>query len=457
LRATAASRACSNETPSPIGEEDAMKPRAATTFVCVLLVTVLGACSSAASPSTSSDSASPASSTEPSVSSASPASSSSAPASGVLGGGPLLVWQLDGLSSADAKTETVFTVDVGSGEKKTIGSIPVNEDTCCPSDVSWSSDHHTAFLFTYRFRAIVDLEAGQVTPPSGLTVAQGLTISHHGDRLAWVDMVTGTSETIVITDLAGHRIARLALPAKAWQTEVTWSPDDTTLLAITQLPLATAQIELAHAIVYCCTVDHGPTATHLLAVPVDGSPIRDLVDNAAEIEADLAAPSPTPPPGVKSFGYSPQSRSFWSTAWSPDGRSIAYVDGACPPSWDYHDRPPCGGKLTLVDVASGQRTVLTVGLTEIGSVSWSPDGQRLAFVATAGDDPSGLYVIDRAGGTPTRLTDADEWAAWSPDGTWLVFRRVTAEPVDGDRANIWIIPATGGNARHIADHAAAGW
>jgi dipeptidyl aminopeptidase/acylaminoacyl peptidase len=57
---------------------------------------------------------------------------------------------------------------------------------------------------------------------------------------------------------------------------------------------------------------------------------------------------------------------------------------------------------------------------------WSPDGDRLAFVAKRGGDDAHrqLYVMPAAGGEPECLTDLKEDVgepAWSPDGTKLVF------------------------------------
>ena len=94
----------------------------------------------------------------------------------------------------------------------------------------------------------------------------------------------------------------------------------------------------------------------------------------------------------------------------------------------------------------------------MASLTWSPDGRRLAFVGTSAKETPGIYLVDPAAGTMTRVTDADEWVGWSPDGTWLVFRRVNPDAPDGtDRVDVWVVPVAGGSPRLIADHAAAGW
>ena len=57
---------------------------------------------------------------------------------------------------------------------------------------------------------------------------------------------------------------------------------------------------------------------------------------------------------------------------------------------------------------------------------WSPDGDRLAFVAKRGDEKARrqLYVMPMGGGEPQRLTELKDDVGepeWSPDGTRLVF------------------------------------
>ena len=124
-----------------------------------------------------------------------------------------MVFQLDGTSSAVATTESVLTVDVGTGQQTKLGSIPVSESTCCPSAVQWSTDHRRAFVSSLVLQAVVDLDTGtlqQIGPPPDGWLDQA--ISRHGDRIARVDEVSGTAESIVVSDLVGHELGRLTLP-----------------------------------------------------------------------------------------------------------------------------------------------------------------------------------------------------------------------------------------------------
>ena len=107
-------------------------------------------------------------------------------------------------------------------------------------------------------------------------------------------------------------------------------------------------------------------------------------------------------------------------AWSPDGRRIAFM------------RLGMGGHVNslgyLWDIyvmnadGSGQRR-LARDTWRLAAPVWSPDGQRLAFVARrAGKDE--LHVVSADGSGERRLTTASRATpAWSPDGRKIAFVR----------------------------------
>ena len=106
---------------------------------------------------------------------------------------------------------------------------------------------------------------------------------------------------------------------------------------------------------------------------------------------------------------------------SPDGRTIAYVRKSKDIMIDKSH-----STIWLVDVASGQQRPLLAGVGSYSSPRWSPDGTRLAYVATEGDSPQ-LYVRWMAGGLPperariTGLPDSPDSIAWSPDGRRIAY------------------------------------
>ena len=74
----------------------------------------------------------------------------------------------------------------------------------------------------------------------------------------------------------------------------------------------------------------------------------------------------------------------------PDGAQVAYVRAG----YDIMtDRPR--SSIWLVDVASGAETPLVSGSGSHSSLSWSPDGKRLAYVSSESDGAgSALRALD---------------------------------------------------------------
>ena len=108
---------------------------------------------------------------------------------------------------------------------------------------------------------------------------------------------------------------------------------------------------------------------------------------------------------------------------SPDGKSVVYVRRSNDIMTDR-----ARSTLWLIDVASGAQTPLVAGAGSHMQPRWSPDGQRLAYLAT-GDDKSGaqLHVRWLRSGATARITSlpySPRGIAWSPDGTriaWSMF------------------------------------
>lgn len=88
-------------------------------------------------------------------------------------------------------------------------------------------------------------------------------------------------------------------------------------------------------------------------------------------------------------------------SWSPDGRWIAYLRGDEPRFSAYHLN-----KLAIIPAAGGDARVLTAGLDRAveGSAEWTADGQALLFVV---EDDRASYVarISAFGGKIEKLTD----------------------------------------------------
>jgi Tol biopolymer transport system component len=101
-----------------------------------------------------------------------------------------------------------------------------------------------------------------------------------------------------------------------------------------------------------------------------------------------------------------------------------------------------------VDGSGERRLTDTPGLD--GFPSWSPDGQRLAFVSDRDGGNWEIYVMDSDGTHQRRLTNTPEEneavPAWSPDGMKIAY--VTG--FFGD-SKIWVMGADGSGQKRLVD------
>jgi len=114
-----------------------------------------------------------------------------------------------------------------------------------------------------------------------------------------------------------------------------------------------------------------------------------------------------------------------SPALSPDGRWVAYVVRSIEPKpdakddWVYHTNL----WLAATDGRSAPRQ-LTRG-TNAAAPTWSPSGDRIAFVRSGGEkEKPQIWVLPVNGGEATPLTKLETGAVaprWSPDGQRLLF------------------------------------
>jgi dipeptidyl aminopeptidase/acylaminoacyl peptidase len=136
-------------------------------------------------------------------------------------------------------------------------------------------------------------------------------------------------------------------------------------------------------------------------------------------------------------------------AWSPDGRTIAFVSNKA----DYW-----ADDLWLVDVATGTSHQLTRDLTNIGAtVQWSPKGDRITLFGTAKKDYwyldlADIFLVEPKTGGSTKVkmeqyvTAYGHRAYWSADGQriYFVYQQRGAH-------DIWSVPARGGTATRVSN------
>jgi dipeptidyl aminopeptidase/acylaminoacyl peptidase len=134
-------------------------------------------------------------------------------------------------------------------------------------------------------------------------------------------------------------------------------------------------------------------------------------------------------------------------SWYPDGKDIAFVDGA-------------RNTLYRADVATGQMTALTPqSVILAGMPSVSPDGNLIAF---AGQKNTGqpysqndnqLWLLDSSGTVRQLETNPGQarTPSWSPDGKRIAFESVRGSP-DGSYA-IFIVRLDGSGLTQVTEYA----
>ncbi len=155
---------------------------------------------------------------------------------------------------------------------------------------------------------------------------------------------------------------------------------------------------------------------------------------------------------------------------APDGSSVAFLaerDGQA--------------RVYVLRLDGGEASPLGGGYAKISALAWSPDGKRLAFVATAAHDPATarvyhdektgarhirmlpfksdadglldgvrkhLFVIDAGGGEARRITHGDfdvNMPSWSPDGRRIAFcSRIDLPEAATALSDIWVVDVDGG-------------
>ncbi len=256
----------------------------------------------------------------------------------------------------------------------------------------WTKKILWCALFLVLTTAVV--QAGGFNPTIG-----GLVWSPDGQSLAFVRHNQG----VFIVDMDGHEQRLSDEDALDWSP--VWMPDGEALVVARQVE----------------------NQTHLYRVALDGGEPEML----------------TPDVGWRPEYYAPGGI---QPAVAPEGDLIAFL--SLREGDDY---------LSLYTMSAD--SVEQKRLTTLGTVNapvWSPDGDRLAFVAFPDDysGPGDLFTIKRDGSDLQRLTrsgdvSGDDAPAWSPDGTALAFTSYD------DQRRVELIGSDGENRRVLWDNAAA--
>ena len=291
-------------------------------------------------------------------------------------------------------------------------------------------------------------QSAPVSPGScGGFGAEGTIWSPDGQHLAY----RGCG-TVFISDPSGHVVA--SFPGNGWL--VSWSPDSTGIAT---------WIEGSSQTIGIYGLEGARQAR--LTVPTGYSPPGDFDPvwsrDGASLLIDLSPPAPTQDPGqvweLPVDGRTPRPvpaddpRSQESVAYSPDGARVAFMAERKQPG------PfllPAESLVVAAADGSQERILVSGGVQPggLGSVVWSPTGDRIAFAVTAAGTQPGapladeLRLVNVANGTVTSLaktrgTDSLHAIRFSATGDRILFSRTDSpgEP------SLWSVRADGLDAQ----------
>jgi Tol biopolymer transport system component len=200
--------------------------------------------------------------------------------------------------------------------------------------------------------------------------------------------------------------------------------------------------------------------------------------------------------GRKRHTIDTRAASYQIPQWSPDGRTIAYLrdSGGEPALWvaraDGRDRhvvrrgvfgypdsvswSPDGARIAFVGIAGPRQTTAALVVARsngtqsravagvagepdrasVGNVRWSPAGSRIAFLRWGQDAAidDALCVVDPGSGRERVLARAGsiDDVTWSPDGRWLAYLTENPARPSGLPFSVWLIRADGSGKHRLA-------
>jgi Tol biopolymer transport system component len=144
--------------------------------------------------------------------------------------------------------------------------------------------------------------------------------------------------------------------------------------------------------------------------------------------------------GARNFDY-------FQPRWSPDGTRLAV--SRCDVRFGF----TAACDIDVVNSDGTGRHQVVAGHRINRDPVWSPDGSRIAFDSDRAGFLSAVWVVNVAGGRPTRLTKPNLeafWPSWSPDGS----RIIVCDNFDRPNGDIFVMRSDGSHLRQLTSFAA---
>ena len=291
--------------------------------------------------------------------------------------GPRDVYALD-LSAAGAPRGAPTRVTTGLGAL----SISLSGDDLRLAYAVYAARANIWSLPIPRHPPVTDAGASQLT--SGTQVIESIRVSWDGRWLLFDSNLRGNSDIYRIPLAGGEPEQLTSDPADEFAPDLS---ADGTLLAYHSWRSGTRDIEVK---------------------PLNGGPVERLTDT----------------PGQESY-----------PRWTPEGRALLFWDQVTPGTLHVARRTPGGGWAATRLADSAGR-----------SSAWSPDGARIAYI-----EPSAgaIMVVPADGGAPHQVYapaaggPRAESVEWTGDAGALYFKSHDAQ----GRTSFWSVPAAGGAPR----------
>jgi dipeptidyl aminopeptidase/acylaminoacyl peptidase len=140
-------------------------------------------------------------------------------------------------------------------------------------------------------------------------------------------------------------------------------------------------------------------------------------------------------------------RNVGGSAWSPDGKQIAFVSNISGRN-----------NIWLVPSAGGWPSQLTISEQRQTSPAWSPDGNWIAYASdTDGNEQWDVFLVSPKSGEVVNLTTtkeiSEESPVWSPDSKQVAY---TAKPKAASSFEIDLMDVYSRHVKHITQNTPAG-